>query len=93
LAKGKLSKRESWARTVLAEAREKFGRKINEYPVKYSIQTDDAGIHLEGFVEDSDAADILRDLFPKKFHGLRTIVLFIDVVEDGEREFYYSDDE
>jgi hypothetical protein len=78
LAKIKLSKRELEAKKMLA----------------YSVCTDDGGTLFEAFVADSKAADILRDLLPKKFYGMRTVVAFIDVQEDDEDlDFYYSDDE
>jgi len=94
LAKGKLSKRELKSRRLLADARESFGREINGHTVKYSVCTDDGGTLFEAFVEDSAAADILRGLMPKKFHGMRTVVSFIDEVDDDEdANFYYSDDE
>jgi len=94
LGKGKLSKRELKAKRMLAEARETFGREINGHPVKYSVCTDDGGTLFEAFVADSKSADILRDLIPKKFYGMRTVVSFIDVLADDEElDFYYSDDE
>ena len=94
MAKVKLSKRELKSRRMLAEARENFGREINGHPIKYSVCTDDGGTLFEAFIEDSAAADILRSLIPKAFHGMRTVVSFIDDVdEDEDADFYYSDDE
>ena len=94
MGKGKLSKRELEAKRMLADARAQFGREINGHPVKYSVCTDDGGTLFEAFVADNKAADILRDLLPKKFYGLRTVVAFIDVQEEDEDlDFYYSDDE
>jgi hypothetical protein len=79
---------------MLVEARERFGREIRGFPVKYSVCTDDSGVLFEAFVFDSAAADILRDLLPRKFYGMRTVVSFIDVQDENEElEFYYSDDE
>ena len=94
LGNGKLSKRELEAKRMLADARAQFGREINGHPVKYSVCTDDGGTLFEAFVADSKSADILRDLIPKKFYGMRTVVSFIDVLADDEElDFYYSDDE
>jgi len=94
LGKGKLSKRELKAKRMLADARAQFGREICGHPVKYSVCTDDGGTLFEAFVADSKSADILRDLIPKKFYGMRTVVSFIDVLADDEElDFYYSDDE
>jgi len=94
MAKRRLSKREREAKKMLAEARERFGRQIKGYPIKYSVSTDDGGTLFEAFIEDSAAADILRDLLPKKFWGLRTVVSFIDVQdEEDDLDFYYTDDE
>jgi hypothetical protein len=94
LEKAKLSKRELKAKRMLADARAQFGREINGHPIKYSVCTDDGGTLFEAFVEDSKAADILRNLIPKKFYGMRTCVSFMDVQEEEEDpNFYYSDDE
>ena len=94
MGKGKLSKRELKAKRMLADARAQFGREICGHPVKYSVCTDDGGTLFEAFVADSKSADILRDLIPKKFYGMRTVVSFIDVLADDEElDFYYSDDE
>ena len=94
MGKGKLSKRELEAKRMLADARAQFGREINGHPVKYSVCTDDGGTLFEAFVADSKSADILRDLIPKKFYGMRTVVSFIDVLADDEElDFYYSDDD
>ena len=94
MGKGKLSKRELKAKRMLADARAQFGREICGHPVKYSVCTDDGGTLFEAFVADSKSADILRDLLPKKFYGMRTVVSFIDVLADDEElDFYYSDDE
>ena len=89
----KLSSRELKAKRMLAEARERFGREINGYKVKYSVCTDDGGTLFEAYVEDSAAADILRSSLPKKFYGMRTVVSFMDIhAEQEDADFYYSDD-
>jgi|TARA_R110000823_G_C15902139_1_gene497019 hypothetical protein len=94
MARGKkYSQLELQAKHTIACAKEEFGTKIQGYLINWSIATDDGGKFIQGFIEDSQAADELRTKMPMKFMGFRTIVSFVTLVEEAQalKTFQYKD--
>lgn len=94
MSKGaKLSQLELTARQAVEGAKKEFGMSIDGYRIKWSIVSDDGGRILEAFVEDSEAAGVLRGKLPTKFMGFRTVVSCYNLIEDKSalRNFRYED--